>query len=519
MRYTVAMTRHISNRISNLILVLFLFFEGLCVLSCDCNNNESRLHGKDFVGKPSANTSTKRQTDVAAQLSDVPNSALQELYTIDLITDIVFRYQRDQWTLLDKSDVTASKLLAGGVNLFFSAVGTSPKGKPNLKQGIALTHKLVDEAGPDIQVATDFDEVSAHIKKGIVSVMILVEGATELEKATRDQLLDLKRQGVAIIGLVSGRSNGFADTAVSPLGKNGGLTKKGATFVQELRDVGIAVDLTHASPRAFYDTLVSEGILAMVSHSAVASLREHPRNLDDLQILSLARYNGILGLIFNPDFLVAGVDAKVDIDDVIDHIAYIKKMGALGCLSIGSDFAGIHPPKGLADISKHPELAIKMAGAGFTLSEIQGVFGKNAERYFENVAAKYGAAEVSGEELLRPIDLDCETVVGEVKGPPLASCDHVLLKKELFIRPGSRQKIRLRDMGRTPVMLEIFGVPDTPWQVEAQDLSGEVLVKRGVRLDEHGVGQVPLPGNKNLTRLFLNPTRPSALREAVIWGK
>ncbi|MBN2526288.1 MAG: membrane dipeptidase [Deltaproteobacteria bacterium] len=481
----------------------------LWFLGCGgCGGSSDESSGKDFIG----------QEEVSSPKTAAPKRTRTDLFTVDLITDVVFRYMRDGWTLRNKSDVTGAKLRAGGVNLVFSAVGTSPKGKPNLDEGISITHKLVKDAGSDIAVATSFSEVLENQKKGIVSVMILVEGAGELENADEDRLYELKRKGVTAIGLVGGRTNRLADAAVSGLGSKGGLTKRGGEFVQLLRELGIAVDLTQASKEAFYDVLVREGILAMVSHSAVDALRPHPRNLDDLQILSLARSGGVMGLVFNPDFIITTPGTDGSIDDVIAHMVHIKKLGAIDALALGTDFAGIYPPKGLKDISYLPVLADAMLDAGFTSDEIAKVFGKNTARYFENISAQQGTAEIAPQPVLRPIDIDCDTFIGDVSGIAVKSCDHRVLEDGPSFAAGARQKFRLRDMSRKPARLEVFGVPDTPWQVEAQDLSGRVLVKRVIRLDDTGKGQVPLPENRNVTRLFLNPARPSMLREVVVWG-
>jgi membrane dipeptidase len=484
----------------------------LLIVIWGCGNSADGTAGKDFIGK----SENPAPSEAAVQ---VRTAGSTDLFTVDLTTDIVFRHLRDGWTLKNRSDVTAAKLRAGGVDLVFSAVGTSPGGKPNLDEGIEITHRLVEEAGRDIAVARNFAEVESNRKQGIISVMILVEGANELEDADGQRLYELKQKGVAAIGLVSGRTNRLADAAVSGLGSKGGLTRKGREFVQQLREMGIAVDLTHASEETFYDVLVREGVLAMVSHSAVDALRPHPRNLDDVQIIALARYGGVLGLIFNPDFIITTPGTSGTIDDVLAHMIHIRKLGALDALSLGTDYAGIYPPRGLEDVSRLPVLAEKLVEAGFSSSELAKIFGQNARRFFENVASQQGTAEISTQQVLRPIDIECDTLIGEVSGIAMKSCDRRILEEGPMFEAASRQKFRIRDMSRKPIKLEVFGVPDTPWQVEAQDLSGKVLVKRVIRLDEHGTGQVPLPENRNLTRLFLNPARPSTLREVVVWGE
>jgi hypothetical protein len=122
-------------------------------------------------------------------------------------------------------------------------------------------------------------------------------------------------------------------------------------------------------------------------------------------------------------------------------------------------------------------------------------------------------------DLLRPIPLECDNAVGEYSGVLSQSCDHYLLTPGPTLEATTRQRFRVADIVRKPQKLEIFGVPGTPWQVEAQNLEGKVIVHRSVLLDHQGHGEVSMPANQNLTRFFLFPTRPSRLSEAILWGR
>jgi hypothetical protein len=166
-----------------------------------------------------------------------------------------------------------------------------------------------------------------------------------------------------------------------------------------------------------------------------------------------------------------------------------------------------------------PDLTERLREEGLGDAEINGVLGGSAARVLEAAERKLGAAEVAGQELLRPIALECDVVSGEFDGAPLQTCDRLLLRAGPTLQAASRQKLRLREMDRMPARLELFGEPGTPWQVEAQNLDGKVLLHRVVALDQTGSGTLPLPAKRNLTRIFLSPTRPSALREAVVWGR
>jgi hypothetical protein len=110
-------------------------------------------------------------------------------------------------------------------------------------------------------------------------------------------------------------------------------------------------------------------------------------------------------------------------------------------------------------------------------------------------------------------------VTGEFSGAASKSCDGYIHEKGPVLMPTSRQKFRIKDMSKTAVRLEIFGVPNTPWQIEVQNLEGKILVKRGVLLDDDGRSTISLPGKRRITRIFLFPTRPSVLYEAIVWGR
>ncbi len=495
--------------------ILLAAVAGALLFSCACGGEESPPK-LDLVGKHRPESSDGGQ--VAG--SPDPGAIHHGVFVIDLIQDLVFRKRRDGWTLTTPgAHVNLDKLREGGLDLIFSAVQIEPGKKPSLslEEGIAQAKELISQTGGKASIVSSLAQARAARKKGVMPVMLLIEGADGLEEST-SFLYDLRRRGVGIIGLVAGKSNVFAEAAVTP-GDPGGLTSRGARLVQICRDQGILVDLTHASQRTFWDVLVEQGNLVAVTHTAAGALREHPRNLNDIQILALARYGGVMGIVFNPDFLVAGEDPVASIDDVVRHMLHVKKIGALDSLAIGTDYGGVRPPKGLEDVSRLPALTAALVKAGFSARELGLVLGGNAQRLLVEVEARQGAAEAGRSEPLRPIEVECESVTGGMSGRVSRACDGYLLKTGPMLEAATRLKLRIQDMQRTPVRVEIFGEANTPWQVEAQNLEGKVLMRRGVALDRDGRGVLPLPEGRNLVRVFLSPTRPSILWEAVLWGR
>ncbi len=441
-------------------------------------------------------------------------------FVIDLTQDLVFRLQRDGWTLTTpRAQVNLEKIRAGGVDLIFSALPMPPGKQPYdaLNEGLLAMNSLVAGSNGQVEIVSSFKEAKAAHKRGIVPMLGLLEGADALSDQ-RVSLPELKRRGLAMIGLVASRNNAFADSARAPR-KNGGLTKDGIALLEACNDAGLVIDLTHASPNTFWDVLTRQVGAVVVSHTAVRALRDHPRNLDDLQILALSRYGGVMGLIFNPVFLKSDSNVKATLDDVVAHVMHVYGIGAINGLALGTDYDGIQPPVGLEDVSKLPKLTDALARQGLSDTEISQILGGNAARVFEEVERSHGRVTLTEDELLRPIEIDCDGVIGESKGSPPLGCNGYLLDRGALLPPTSRQKIRIRDIQRRPVRLELFGDPGTPWQVEGQNLEGKVLFNRIVKLDEHGKGALPLPSGRNLIRLFCSPTRLSALGEVVIWGR
>lgn len=78
---------------------------------------------------------------------------------------------------------------------------------------------------------------------------------------------------------------------------------------------------------------------------------------------------------------------KVSLENVLDHIDYIKKIAGIDCIGIGSDFGGIisSTPEGLENISKFPNLTLGLLKRGYQENEIKKILGENFKRVFKKV--------------------------------------------------------------------------------------------------------------------------------------
>ncbi len=118
-----------------------------------------------------------------------------------------------------------------------------------------------------------------------------------------------------------------------------GLTEFGKNLIVAMNDIGIIIDLSHASEKTFYDVCQISKKPVILSHSNSYSLCPHPRNITDAQFDEIKRLNGCVGINFYPPFLTQKKSA--DIYDIISHIEYFLSLGGENNIGIGSDFDGI----------------------------------------------------------------------------------------------------------------------------------------------------------------------------------
>ena len=131
-----------------------------------------------------------------------------------------------------------------------------------------------------------------------------------------------------------------------------GLTDFGVSVVQRCNDLGVIVDLAHINRRGFFHALEQTRGPVIVSHTGVAGVQAHWRNLPDDQIRAVADRGGVVGIMFAPRFL-----GRDGVDAVVDHIEHVVRVAGEDTPALGSDWDGvIIPTKGLRDSSELPNL-------------------------------------------------------------------------------------------------------------------------------------------------------------------
>ncbi len=241
-----------------------------------------------------------------------------------------------------------------------------------------------------IEKAVCYQDIMRNKANGKMSALMTVEEGAVYEGEIK-KLHALYDRGVRISTLTWNFENelGFPniyktreESAVKP-GENG-LKEAGQNIVQEMEKIGMLIDISHLNDTGIEDVFACTKGPILASHSNTRAVCRHLRNLSDEVIIELAERGGVAGINFCPDFLYHDRN-NARMDDMVRHMIHLKKLGGIECISLGSDFDGFGETTDFGGAEGIQSLADAMKKHGFTESEIDKVFSKNALRIIREV--------------------------------------------------------------------------------------------------------------------------------------
>ncbi|OQB16629.1 MAG: Membrane dipeptidase (Peptidase family M19) [Deltaproteobacteria bacterium ADurb.Bin207] len=242
---------------------------------------------------------------------------------------------------------------------------------------------LLEDHSGLLRLALTPEDFKTNRYSGHISVFRTLEGSFCLRHGIY-RIEDLYASGIRMIGLTWENDHDFATSWVyhGPIG----LTERGKNAVVRMNHLGIIVDVSHMSDRAIDDVLAISQAPIVASHSNARSVCPHPRNLNDAHIRAIAEKGGLIGVNFYPPHLVQS--GKATLAHVVQHIRYLRDVGGIGCVGLGSDFDGISKgPSGLETAAELPRLRETLLAEGFSEPEVAAIFGGNFLRLFNKVQA------------------------------------------------------------------------------------------------------------------------------------
>ena len=165
----------------------------------------------------------------------------------------------------------------------------------------------------------------------------------------------------------------------------GGLSQFGREVVSRCSELGITVDLSHASHKMMaevFEMAKTLGLRVIATHSNSDVLCPHGRNLTDAEAQNIASLGGIVGISFTPGHL--NPSGTADISDIVAHARHYLSLGLENSLCIGADFDGIvNLPRGIINEKNIVDVERAMKEAGIPAATRDKIFWQNAENFIK----------------------------------------------------------------------------------------------------------------------------------------
>ncbi|RWR14626.1 dipeptidase [Siminovitchia fortis] len=298
---------------------------------------------------------------------------------IDLHCDILWKLWESKGKLRfnDSPELDANKerLKKGNVKVQCFAVFIPPEIKTTEQFQSALEqinyyYTEILENNPDIIQIRCWKDI-LDLKPGQTGAVLTLEGidciGNDLQKLSL-----LNHMGVRSTGLTWNYANLAADGAEEPRGA--GLTTFGKQVVRFNNQRKMLTDVSHLSERSFWDVM-DLADYPIASHSNAKALCSHPRNLKDRQAEALFEKNGMVHVVFFPEFIAE--KEIVTIPDLIKHIDHFCSLGGVRHIGFGSDFDGIDRHiAGLENASKYQNLINELLKY-YSEDQVRGFAGQN----------------------------------------------------------------------------------------------------------------------------------------------
>lgn len=275
-----------------------------------------------------------------------------------------------------------TQLQAGGTNVAVFALWP-PRNVAHRERVMSLLAKFEaeDQRIDGITLARSPAEARAIASSGRVAALLSLEGSHGLGDDWQPTLRELAGRGLAMVGLTWSFSNRFAGSSGDA---GGGLTEDGRALVALSRQLGLLLDVSHASKQSTLEICQGSPVPVVASHSSAYAITANARNLSDEEIRCIAATGGVIGLNLHAPFLGSGAD----IARAVTHIEHLASVGGDGVLALGSDFDGyIKVPRGLESAAALGALWEALRARGWSEARINGLRGENFLRAWEGAQA------------------------------------------------------------------------------------------------------------------------------------
>jgi len=286
----------------------------------------------------------------------------------------------------------------------FTAVGTA-----NVHRGMLNTNEmsfirfadLLDEITimlsdiephDEVVKVSNAEQIEAAKQHGQVGFLPTVE---HLAIGNELQRVDvLYNAGIRMAGLTYRRRSYIGDGQHERI--DGGLSLFGIEVVQRMNELGMVVDLSHASFRTAMDAIEFSQAPVAFTHDGSYTLGQQQgggeyaagRLKKDEELVACAQKGGIVGVTVQPS-VIRSWGTELSIECLLDHYDYMVKLLGIDHVAIGTDSSigvrGSGSISGLESPAEGKNIIRGLITRGYSDADIVKIAGGNALAFFRRV--------------------------------------------------------------------------------------------------------------------------------------
>jgi membrane dipeptidase len=335
------------------------------------------------------------------------------------------------------TQLDAPRMRDGGLDAQFFSIWVEPqvygfKGERAVARAdeqIAAIRALAAEHPETWTLATTAADIRRAAGEGKLAALMGLEGGYAIDEKL-ESVERYYRMGVRYMSPTWTFSLSWAGSSGDSTGVSLGLNDFGRKVIREMNRLGMMVDVSHVSDKAFWDIVETSSKPIIATHSNCRAITNVARNLTDDQIRAVAKTGGVVCVVFYPGFVEPGWMARknvldheisplvreagrnaegrgsakriardrvrarefakrlslVPLERVVDHIEHIIRLVGVDHVGIGSDFDGIQAtPQNLSSVAELPNLTAELMRRGYTEDDVVKILGGNVLRLMEEV--------------------------------------------------------------------------------------------------------------------------------------
>lgn len=247
---------------------------------------------------------------------------------------------------------------------------------------LATIMREIDKNKDVISLAYTTEDIERNMQKGMMSAVLTIEGPAGFSYDPA-LLEDLYKIGFRITTLGWNESNPLTGSHIT----GEGLSDAGREYVKEAQRLGMLIDVSHISDRAFWDIMEITDAPIIATHSNSRAVCNVSRNLTDDMFRAICQTGGVAGFNMYRDF----VGQNSDLNTAADHFLHFMELDPSGeHIALGGDLDGCDTlVDGFHGVENYPMLAQGLLRRGLDDQTVRNIFCNNALGVMKRAVRNY----------------------------------------------------------------------------------------------------------------------------------